>query len=111
MSSNGSRRDNLWAINPHCIWCGRLTERPLRGAITIPTGNIATLDHVVSKWHQRINPDAEQMTVLACADCNAERGRVHCLLFLTFYREETRQICNPRLVPFGKMLAEALGYE
>jgi hypothetical protein len=106
--SNRKIRNKLWNQNPQCFWCFCNTRKPPDdpGAPIYP--DTATLDHVVSSWHKRLNPDAEQMLVIACSECNAERGRAHQLIFLAFHRQATARACNPRLVRLGEIFKQAL---
>lgn len=108
--SYAKTRNRMWKQNPHCHWCGILTLSPLPGKESVTYSDTATLDHLYSKWELRENPDllSQQTTVIACAKCNADRGRKAERDWLSKYRAETAQICNPRLVKVGEILAAAL---
>lgn len=67
------RRRNLWLADPHCHWCGSLTALP--GAATASGLRLATIDHLFSRFHPVRQETASVPTVLACRECNAERGR------------------------------------
>ena len=69
-------RRKLWEQNPHCHWCGCLTDwyNPPNG--NLPP-NAATIDHLLS----RLNPERyylpyypQSLMVIACYKCNTERG-------------------------------------
>lgn len=109
---NGKIRNKLWKEDPHCHWCRCLTIPPPPGKnLGRQADDTATLDHLYSKWELRDNPDLKlaQKTFLACAKCNAERGRKAERAWLTKYRAETATICNPPLVKLGEILGPALG--
>jgi hypothetical protein len=79
------RRRNLWLADPHCHWCGQPTVLP---GVT-PAGSVgpvATLDHLYSRFHPLRQSEREVPLVLACRDCNAERGRLENLLFRDFVK-------------------------
>lgn len=74
------RREILWHRDPHCHWCGRLTqllsgkegERMRR----IFPDDMATVDHLDTKLSGRRSPGGghEERTVLACRVCNEKRA-------------------------------------
>jgi hypothetical protein len=66
-------RRRLFAENPHCRWCNKLTVLHGYGK---PKGMLATVDHVKSKeqvacWEEYVSPANK---VLACYDCNQARN-------------------------------------
>ena len=72
-------RARLHRADPHCFWCGQITvlESMQRGH----SGNLATVDHLYSRLHPertkryRSALDSRHVLhVLACFDCNCERG-------------------------------------
>ena len=82
------RKLKLWRRDPHCHWCGVRT--------VLPTDNsgrqfatLATLDHLDNRLSKdRVkNKHHTERTVLACAACNSERGRLACT---HMYKEEHR---------------------
>ncbi len=75
------RRAKLWNANPHCHWCGCLTQLPAEGlgrCAPRPPDNQATIDHLRFRLHpqrQEPNPQMEERTVLSCWKCNNDRNR------------------------------------
>jgi 5-methylcytosine-specific restriction endonuclease McrA len=72
------KRNALWAINPHCTYCGVLTVRIEDSPV--PTGtptpmNMATLDHV---YHINHPGRSKEEYVLSCHECNAIKSMVEC---------------------------------
>jgi hypothetical protein len=69
------RREKLWQADPHCHWCGCLTVPPSGAAKMkrIPK-NMATLDHLRSRYDSSRGSDCEEATVLACWQCNQRRS-------------------------------------
>lgn len=71
------RRYNLWAHDPRCHWCKRVTVLPVQGVSISgkPPDDLATIDHIVSRYYrepgQRFAHAAN--TVLACWSCNQRR--------------------------------------
>jgi hypothetical protein len=83
--STRQRRRNLWVADPHCWWCGRLTRYASRkgGKAARKAGyqdpDLATVDHLAT-WRNR-PPGVDrrrlpEVTVLACRECNRDRGRI-----------------------------------
>lgn len=72
------RRTNLWHRDPHCYWCSCLTILPTPDHVKIVPKNQATLDHLVSRLKGRNGKDWPNgiNTVLACWQCNNDRGKV-----------------------------------
>ncbi|MFL6282749.1 MAG: HNH endonuclease [Pyrinomonadaceae bacterium] len=66
-----TRRRQLWKRDPHCFWCGRVTN--IR---TVNLGDSATVEHIYHKQHPRRRDTRKHLpsTVLACYRCNTERG-------------------------------------
>lgn len=64
-------RRSLFARNPNCHWCGRLTRwLPLANGALPP--DAATSDHMVSRNHRL--PGQRTRIVLACYECNQRRN-------------------------------------
>lgn len=67
-------RARLFRADPRCFWCGRKTE--LNAAHASPAQ--ATVDHLYSRLHpqrlMRHNQAGGVLHVLACYQCNHERG-------------------------------------
>lgn len=78
-----------------CHWCSRQTQRaPLKKGRPTP-GNQATIDHVYLRDDARRHGDAgNPLTichVLACYNCNNERGDKPYNLFLMLKKPEWRE--------------------
>jgi 5-methylcytosine-specific restriction endonuclease McrA len=76
MLSDKKRKLKLFALNPHCHWCGKLTRLYKHNQHKKTPLDAATLDHLRSRYNpERLipSPDKEQ-TVLACWECNHKRG-------------------------------------
>lgn len=77
-----TQRNRLWAIDPHCHWCGKLTVLPRAHAPheprPMPEMNWATIDHLHCRLHpDRLKPgDGQMRRVLACWSCNNQRNRI-----------------------------------
>lgn len=74
--SNRAFKVHLWEKNPHCHWCGELTELTNCPNGQVPP-NAATIDHLYSKldlrrWVKR--KPGEVKKVLACYACNQRRS-------------------------------------
>lgn len=72
---NRSRKVFLWEQDPHCYWCGRLTQ-----LTNCPNGIIppdaATVDHLFSRFNpERWMDDNNLRRVLSCYKCNHDRSR------------------------------------
>jgi 5-methylcytosine-specific restriction endonuclease McrA len=70
---------NLWRQNPRCYWCNRLTVLIFRPPGMLRTqcrfrGDEATIDHLVTRYDGRQQTHGQEMTVMACRDCNGRRG-------------------------------------
>ena len=88
-TKNRTRKLRLWKADPHCFYCGVVTYLPPHGGgRSFP--DTATLDHLDSKLSGRRGQlhHAGPRTVLACYQCNHERGLFECR---ELYREEHRQ--------------------
>ncbi len=78
--SHRKNKEKLWHENPHCHWCGVLTVLDCRREWRKPASppeNLATLDHLFSRYHierwKRFN--GQRKRVLSCLKCNHERAR------------------------------------
>lgn len=76
MRHNRKLKLQLWKENPHCHWCGRLTQvTNIRNGV-LPE-DAATVDHLFSRYnvkrwlHHRHD---EPTKVLSCYKCNHDRG-------------------------------------
>lgn len=74
--SNRTFKIQLWDENPHCHWCGVLTELTNCPKGQVPN-NAATIDHLYSKldprrWVRR--KPGQIKKVLACYACNQRRS-------------------------------------
>jgi hypothetical protein len=69
--SKPTRRRVLWSRDPHCFWCGRVTD--IR---TEWLDKSATVEHLYSRRHPKRGRADRHLpsTVLACRKCNTERG-------------------------------------
>lgn len=71
------RRQEMWAKDPCCHWCGRETVLVHRidGGLTLP--NQATLEHLYDRLDPRRYEKGRKGNryVLACYECNWRRGR------------------------------------
>lgn len=86
-------RLRLFRANPHCFWCGRKT----RLDVAHGSSDFATVDHLYSRFHpRRVDRHREQkgaLHVLACHECNNERG-----------------YCEQHQIPFVPKLSARLEY-
>lgn len=79
-SSVRKKRDELFAQNPYCCWCGKLTRNDHEAEMKPGRSydDTATLEHLVSKldgperWFP-INKEKPRYAI-ACKRCNNERG-------------------------------------
>lgn len=74
--SNRAFKLHLWEKNPHCHWCGELTELTNCPDGKIPN-NAATIDHLYSRYDVRRwvkRKPGEVKKVLACYACNQRRS-------------------------------------
>jgi len=66
-----SKRAHLFAKDPLCFWCERLTvletTKPIRNA------NVATIEHLYSRLHPK-RKEHPHLVVLACFGCNMARS-------------------------------------
>jgi len=76
--SNRTVKIALWNKDPRCHWCKRptiLTNLPyIKGS---PDPRMATIDHVVSRYHAQRwvkKQPREKRRVLACYECNHNRS-------------------------------------
>lgn len=70
--SQKRRRRILYAMHPHCYWCGVLLDP----SWYYPSRYAATIDHVRPRQvkKQRGDIPGGEVTVLACAACNTYRN-------------------------------------
>lgn len=82
---NKERRDKLFKKHPYCHWCSRPLVDPRNYQWKTPSGhnrliknppdNLATLDHLDSRFSQeRGKHPGKVRTVLACQKCNLQRA-------------------------------------
>jgi hypothetical protein len=76
---NKKRKIRLWNQDPHCHWCGCLTELICDPEIKPGQVNpkMATVDHLRTKYDPNRwtnNNGKEERTVLACFKCNNDRA-------------------------------------
>lgn len=68
-------RDRLWQQDPLCYWCRRMTRRVYELQAGRIPDDAATLDHFRSRLDPLRNQiKGEPRHVLACRQCNEERG-------------------------------------
>jgi hypothetical protein len=90
--SNRQFKLKLWQQDPKCHWCHRETK-----LLNIPEIQgeadplMATIDHLVSRYHPHRWVKRDQTKVLACYECNAKRAR-----------EETKALPREELVRRGQ---------
>ena len=74
--SNRESKLKLYQEDPRCYWCKRetiLTNIPeIQGQ---PNPLMATVDHLVSRYHPERWVKREMTKVLACYECNARRAQ------------------------------------
>lgn len=66
-----SKRALLFAKDPRCFWCGRVTV--LQTTKPIRNDNIGTIDHLYSRLHPK-RKEHPLLVVLACFGCNMARS-------------------------------------
>lgn len=71
--STRRRRHNLWRKDPHCYWCGVVTVEVVVAKFEKPPDNLATLDHLHSRYDPRRGATHGVASVLSCLRCNNER--------------------------------------
>lgn len=74
MHRNSKRKYKLWAENPHCYWCGRLTIIVKLKPFEKSPPNLATVDHIRSRLNPERGSDKKVNTVLSCFECNGRRA-------------------------------------
>lgn len=96
--SNAKRRNQLWAINPYCSWCGVFTINPPGDVpFVTPPPNLATADHLYSRNDPRRKHWHPSPIVLACYACNQKRGQEeHAHKRSTFTLHPRSSIRKPR---------------
>lgn len=86
--SNRDIKLKLYQADPQCHWCKRVTvltnDPEIRGE---PDPLMATIDHLVSRYHPERWVRRDMTKVLACYECNARRAR-----------EETEALSREELV-------------
>lgn len=76
MGKHSRRKYQLWLRDPRCYWCGKVTVILDLTKIKKPPLNLATLDHLRSRLNEERGSDHKVNTVLACLECNQNRGRM-----------------------------------
>lgn len=106
--SNREIKEKLYQTDPRCHWCRRVTKLTNIPAIQGPPDPLmATIDHLVSRYHPHRWVKRVVTRVLACYECNARRARDETL---ALSREEiVRRSRGFSLNPRGKpIFIEAL---
>lgn len=73
--SNRKLKEKLWHSNPNCHWCGKPTR-----LLHIPEikgrapEDLATIDHLISRYYPERWVRRDLTKVLACYKCNTERA-------------------------------------
>ena len=89
--SNREFKLKLWQADPRCYWCKRLTRLLNIPEIQGPAPpDLATIDHLVSRYFPERWIKRNQTKVLACYECNARRGM-----------EETKRLSKEELIRRG----------
>lgn len=72
-------RERLWASDPHCHWCGRITVlpevAPANKGDRLPP-NAATVDHLITARQGGKQGRSSGPVVLACWGCNEMRNNI-----------------------------------
>jgi len=90
--SNREFKLKLWQADPRCYWCKRYTRLLNIPEIQGPAPpDLATIDHLVSRYFPERWIKRNQTKVLACYECNAKRGI-----------EETKKLSREELVKRGQ---------
>ena len=90
--SNRQFKLKLWQTDPRCHWCRRTTK-----LLNIPEIQgeadplMATIDHLVSRYHPQRWVHRDQTKVLSCYECNSKRAI-----------EETKKLSREELVHRGQ---------
>ena len=77
MMSNRSLKFGLYQKDPRCHWCGRITKLICDSNIRHVDPLMATIDHVVSRYHVHrwVKKNGKHKhKVLACYECNHNRS-------------------------------------
>lgn len=86
------RRLALWIEDPRCHWCGQLTVLPTGEAkVAAPPENMATIDHLRSRFHHERGRGTQPATVLACWRCNNDRCKAEQEQIALFERRRRSQ--------------------
>lgn len=75
---NAWKRAKLFQENPHCYWCGRLTQLVTRERGQRPPADMATIDHLRPRsdpTRREIPRPGEKRLVNACYECNNRRDK------------------------------------
>ena len=69
-------RKKLYAEDPHCYWCGRITQLVRNSGQSRKEFKFLrpTIDHIYSAFHPCKRKDNGATIVLACSRCNSYRG-------------------------------------
>lgn len=74
--SNREVKEKLYQTDPRCYWCRRVTKLTNIPAIQgSPDPLMATIDHLVSRYHPQRWVKRAVTKVLACYECNARRAK------------------------------------
>lgn len=75
-SHKSRHRERLFKQDPHCHWCGRLTKLFTPAPGQKAPGDMATVDHVISRLTRTSRAEYHHKSnkVLACENCNRRRG-------------------------------------
>ncbi len=75
---NTKRRRELFRLDPHCYWCGRLTSFFIPPEGMKPPSSCATVDHILSRnvAQDYFTYRSRKNTVLACHGCNQQRNNI-----------------------------------
>ncbi len=69
------QKEVLFAQNPFCHWCKRLTVIYGDNLLYKPhPKDLATLDHLISRYHRKKGEKVGK--VLACNECNNKRSAI-----------------------------------
>lgn len=90
--SNRRFKERLWQNDPSCHWCKRPTKLLHIAEIQGEADPLmATIDHLVSRYHPERWVRRDLTKVLACYECNAKRSR-----------EETKALPREELMRRGQ---------
>lgn len=90
--SNRRFKEKLWQNNPCCHWCKRPTKLLHIAEIQGEADPLmATIDHLVSRYHPERWVRRDTTKVLSCYECNSKRAR-----------EETKALPREELMRRGR---------